>query len=841
MRMNRSFALMVVMTVSLTAGSAWGRSARPGVTDADVDDVIDKMVQWILASQVKTWGLGYMETPPPWGRGARPKFIQGKLLRETRSGVVFRTTDGKTLNVPANQVKRLFEPGHFTAEYGYWTYPCGPSALMTLALLVAGLSDDRPEIQLALKFLGNDPKRWPKGRRLAHTYCTALRAAVWSHLAIHTRDLARRERYRRLLRLDAQWLAEAIHESGWYTYSGQSRPDRWRPKPGTRTRGGDHSNTQVGVLGMWAAANAHIELPGWYWLLVERHWMRNQFRNGGWAYSGTEASGAQPRATMTTAGLNCMYIVLDKLHAVKQGGYVRFAGIKPNPKVQAEIARVFEAIDRGLKWMEKHDRGGRSGYYLYGLERLGVASGLKYIGRDWYRHGANYVVPRYRRLVVGQKGPGPYDAMVLMFLCYGRAPVLFNKLAYGPQEKWNYYFRDLHHLCRYISRMSERIYKWQIVDLDASMHDWRDAPMLYIAGREPFKLPDEQLAKLRTFCDYGGTIVAHADLRSKAFADSFKQTMVKLYEDRGYEFRTLPKDHPIYRTHFGQDATPWRVQIPIQGMSDGVRDFVLLFPVDIAGAWHQNRLKSEADLFRIMFNLRMYAAAGWSDLPGRLRPPELAGTPKTLKYTLRIARIKHRGGCDVIPAAWKIMAKRLAHYHGLGLEELPPVELTKPNDPAQVDVLHLTGFGKFKFDQVQLAVLNAYLAGGGFFWADAVAGRKAFDESMRELMLKLSNRPAGRLLPSHPILAGGAGPLRKVQRTRWAKTRFGGRRLPLYALRRDGKLVLLYSPMDVTAAMAGHYVWGSAGYLTPTARQLITNVLLWRAEQKAKAQSSSTK
>jgi len=41
--------------------------------------------------------------------------------------------------------------------------------------------------------------------------------------------------------------------------------------------------------------------------------------------------------------------------------------------------------------------------------------------------------------------------------------------------------------------------------------------------------------------------------------------------------------------------------------------------------------------------------------------------------------------------------------------------------------------------------------------------------------------------------------------------------------------------------MAGHYVWGSAGYLTPTARQLITNILLWRAEQKAKAQSSSTK
>jgi len=64
----------------------------------------------------------------------------------------------------------------------------------------------------------------------------------------------------------------------------------------------------------------------------------------------------------------------------------------------------------------------------------------------------------------------------------------------------------------------------------------------------------------------------------------------------------------------------------------------------------------------------------------------------------------------------------------------------------------------------------------------------------------------------------------------------GGGRLPLYALRKNGKIVLLYSPMDVTAAMAGHYVWGSAGYLTPTARQLITNILLWRAGQKARPQ-----
>ena len=37
------------------------------------------------------------------------------------------------------------------------------------------------------------------------------------------------------------------------------------------------------------------------------------------------------------------------------------------------------------------------------------------------------------------------------------------------------------------------------------------------------------------------------------------------------------------------------------------------------------------------------------------------------------------------------------------------------------------------------------------------------------------------------------------------------------------------SPMDVTAAMSGTFVWESMGYQTETARHLAANVVLWRA------------
>ncbi|KKL66710.1 hypothetical protein LCGC14_2142270, partial [marine sediment metagenome] len=450
------------------------------------------------------------------------------------------------------------------------------------------------------------------------------------------------------------------------------------------------------------------------------------------------------------------------------------------------------------------------------------------------RSSANMVVPRYRtRVGAGGNPPGPYDAMILMFLSYGRAPVLFNKLDYGPQDKWNYYFRDLHHLCRYITRFTERIYKWQIVSLDATMHDWRDAPILFISGRDKFALSAEHMAKLQRYCDLGGMIVAHADLRSREFAESFKQAMVKLYEQRGYEFRTFAPDHPVYSTHFGRGDSLWRQQIPMQGMSDGVRDFILLLPADIAGAWHQNRATTEEDLFRIMFNVRMYAAPTWAELPGRLRPPELTGTPKEVTRTLRLARIKHRGGWNVIPSAWPVMARRLGHYHGLEVKVLPEVDLSKPVDPAEVDMLHLTGFAKFELSAAERANLKDYLAKGGFLWADAAAGRPAFVQCVQDLVQQLAGRPGRRLVTIHPILTAGAGPISKVWRTRWAKQRFGGSKFPLRAIEQNGRLTILYSPLDVTAAMAGHYVWGSVGYRTRTARQLATNLLLWRAAAKS--------
>ena len=54
------------------------------------------------------------------------------------------------------------------------------------------------------------------------------------------------------------------------------------------------------------------------------------------------------------------------------------------------------AIARGLQWMDRHFSASENPvrlrdyyYYMYGVERVGLASGMKHFGgHDWYAEGA---------------------------------------------------------------------------------------------------------------------------------------------------------------------------------------------------------------------------------------------------------------------------------------------------------------------------------------------------------------------------------------------------------------------------------------------------------------------
>lgn len=180
----------------------------------------------------------------------------------------------------------------------------------------------------------------------------------------------------------------------------------------------DMSNTQYALLGLNAACRCGANVPAEVWLKVMEYVLREQDKEGlpselwiendvwepglddvprfvsagkrkgrGWTY----LPGLKEACTgsMTTAGVACLAIVKERLADMG----------KLTPPVSR---RIDTGILDGLAWLSDvftvtdnpvmppapamwHF------YYLYGLERIGALTGVRYLAKqDWYRKGADY-------------------------------------------------------------------------------------------------------------------------------------------------------------------------------------------------------------------------------------------------------------------------------------------------------------------------------------------------------------------------------------------------------------------------------------------------------------------
>ena len=213
------------------------------------------------------------------------------------------------------------------------------------------------------------------------------------------------------------------------------------------------------------------------------------------------------------------------------------------------------AIDRAMSWFAAafspdHNPGGGSRwkhYYLYGVERIGRASGRKYFrDRDWFKEGAAYLLASQEE--EGHWEDGGYGRLedtcfALMFLSHGRAPLLFSKLQHG--EDWNNKLRDVAGLTRFAEKRFEKLLNWQIVSLDGPIADLLEAPILYMSGHEAWHFTDDETAKLREYCNRGGMILGVSCCSSKPFSDWFKQLAATLFPS--FPMKPLPADRDLHR------------------------------------------------------------------------------------------------------------------------------------------------------------------------------------------------------------------------------------------------------------------------------------------------------
>ncbi len=702
----------------------------------------------------------------------------------------------------------------------------GFSALATYALLASGENPQEPKIQEAVAFL--------EKAEIISIYGLGIRCQIWLLLPPSAKTRAMANHDARLI-LEGVIKDDKKHPeyNGFWEYGNGHGED---PKKGPRHL--DHSISQYGILGLWAASKCGVEVDLADWKMFENAWKSHQFPDGGWQYDGYPAK-ADPKkketASMTAAGIATLFITEEFLHSddgVNCGGNIT------NP-----------AIEKGLKWMtENFSTVGRNVYTLYGLERIGVASGNKYFGTiDWYAEGAD-------RLVKAQKKDGSWPgggvkegdmpvvntAFALLFLSRGRAPVMMNKLQYdviangkSVEADWNQRPRDVANIVHWTGEQMERDLNWQIVNLKVPVDELHDAPILYISGDQDLKFTDEEMAKLKQFVEGGGMIFGTADcgMAKPQFSQSFEQLGTKLLNR---PFRDLPPNHIIF-TNEAYRASGWKSPPKVRGISNGVREqMILVSDADVGRAWQTRAEKTHEELYQFGADLFLYSVDKKS-LRNKGETFVVRLNPKIkAEKTAKIAQLVVGDNWNPEPGGWRRMAAIL-HNKDKADITVEPIDLAKQT-LSGFKLAHLTGTGHFKLTDVQRRRLAEFVMHGGTLVLDAAGGSGEFADSAEAELRALFPDAAAKALTDpldieSPIFELPDAKIESVTYREMYKTKVVGKlKTPrLYGIDRSGRIGVFYSREDLTAGMVGEPVDGIAGYTPESATAIMRNIVLYSA------------
>jgi hypothetical protein len=778
-------------------------------------------------------------------------------------------------------------------------YTAGRDALAVYALLQCSLAIDDPRLNIKrpeVAALIDALKRYKLDVGRYQTYSHGLRATA---LAVFNRP-----EDRDVLRYDAQWLIDNC-DGGAYTYAYAAPNDNTPPPPppppppsdggpslndevskilgrgpaapaaqpaampdtppaplkgrmfAPRPEGTwDNSNSQYGLLGVWAAAEAGFEVPDLYWAVVEKHWTDCQVGDGNWSYEPGMQDGY---LAMTCAGLASLLVTHDYLEPAEMGG--GGVGVGRDP-YSPPVRRALDWFERGHDAMLIKPSGNmydRATYTLFGLERVGLASGFKHFGaNDWYKLIARHLVDGQRNN--GSWGDGVIDTSYsLLCLARGRHPIVMTKLRFdgnvpfGPAPHlkpaaalgattmaasdvpWVGYWanrpRDAANLARFAGKQLEHQLNWQVVNIERNWTEWNDGPVLELASHTMPHFTEQDLDKLRNFVEAGGLLFTQADGGS----EEFNLYAVKLAHDLfpRYKLLDVPPNHPIYThdTVYNIDPRPL-----LKMVSNGSRILMLHSPTDITRFWQQRDDIRHRNAFHLGVNLFVYAA-GKRDLRNRLQTTWVTAPNAISLATVKLARVSYDGNWGPEPLAWTRFSNWLQRQTGTRIEtQTTAIDDLKTLDPAQVPIAHLTGTDAVKFLAPDAAAVRAYVRAGGVLLIDTCGGPSPFVESADALLAAAFPDAAPQVLQAnHPLLLAGNPGTQDVSQRRLRQDtalRLGRTAGNLHIVA-CGKGHVLIAPLDITSGLLGTNTTGILGYDPAYTQALVKNLVFWTLDGQA--------
>jgi len=722
-------------------------------------------------------------------------------------------------------------------DRGNWndlaSMPGGVSSLCTLALLNCGESPDDRHVKRALRYLSS--------LRLEKTYSVALQTMVFCEVdpKAYRLQILRNARW-----LESQQISVGPHRGGW-SY------------PHAAAGGGDPSNSQFALLGLYEAERAGVKIKRRTWELARGYWLTRQRQDGSWSYR-PEQTGT---GSMTCAGIASMVIVTGRLNdgdARVDGNQVFCCGEQTDN----------EAIEKAQHWLGRNfsvnrNPGSQSGwlfYYLYGVERVGRLTGQRFIGElDWYREGADMLlsarqVGRFQRY---WKGVGRFEtdravatSLALLFLSKGRRPVLLSKLKHSTSVDWNRHRADLANLTAYVEKRWKKKLTWQTIDAKAvEVEDLMQTPVLYLTGRDELKLTKEQKETLRKYVAAGGFIFADstsavAGEGGKGFDRDFRALMKELFKS---PLRALPLSHPAYYAE--QEINP-KYRRVLFGIDACCRTSVIYCPENLSCHWEvANPRAAENYSADVRASIRaalqtganVLAYATGRQLKEKLDAPRITNSGAKQKIdrgTLYVIKIKHGGDSDAAPNALPNLMQAARQSLKMRINsEKRSVALTDKN-LFRYHLAFMHGRQQFRFSAEERTALKRFVDRGGFLLVDSICASREFSTAFRrEMKAVFPDQPLVRILEGDAMLTDqfGGVDIRKVSR-REPQLRRG--RDPLKAnlrkvapqlegIKVNDRWAVVFSPYDLSCALESRESLECFGYVRDDAARIAINAILY--------------
>ncbi len=735
---------------------------------------------------------------------------------------------------------------------GSWTagskdHEVGVSSIAVLALINAGQAANQGAVQRGLTYLRKlDLQTEPKFNYDASLLLMALCAANDPNDLARITSLAQR--------LESAQTTAGNSSGGW-SYNVDIN------------FGGDPSNTQYAILGLREAAEYGVPVNRAVWSRAKDYWVTRQNGDGSWGYGNGSGTGS-----MTVAGLASLSITQQML--ISDDG-VTPQGVAPCCRDSEDD----KSVDRAIKWLSTHFAVGHNPghtswllYYLYGLERAGRLSGQRFFGEhDWYREGASFLIDNQNPTNGHWAGLGDYEqspilatSFSLLFLSKGLAPVLINKLKFGPRQQnrpleiagndWNRHPRDVRNLVDSLSGMKgwPALLTSQELDLPRAaaaqnLDALLQAPVMYVSCRQRPQFSPEELKLLKDYVQNGGFIFGVATCEAEEFEAGFREMARQILPPGENELKPLSTEHPVFRSEYNLQG----LGIELLGAETGCRTAVIYCAEDLGCYWQyvtkhappNRNPKLTANVLRATkIGTNVIAYATGREILNKLEMPQLqaeAAEDQIERGLLQIAQIRHAGAWNAAPRALRNLLTALNQTAGVAVSHQPRDLLLADPQVYNFPLIYMHGRQQFQFNKQERDRLRQYLEQGGVLFADSCCGAKLFDKSFREMLQQVyPDKKLERIPLDHELFSETIGhDVRKLKR----RVLTGGGATSTAEVKEletvvegielDGRFAVIYSKYDLSCALERQSTIQCEGYTPDDAVKLATNIVLYAIVQ----------